>query len=114
MTFGQVRGWAFGLLHIPRSEFYLRRPGEFWEALEAHIQEKDADRRHIGELVRGATMLLFNLQLKKSDRISDPVKFWPMPWDHTEEDEVRRLNSLSDEERQKELTKFLERIDGTK
>ena len=41
MTFGQVRGWAFGLLHIPRSEFYLMRPGEFWEALEAHIQEKE-------------------------------------------------------------------------
>lgn len=88
------------------------RPGEFWEAFDAYREEKDADRRHIGELVRGAAFVLTNIQLKKKDRFKDPAKFWPMPWDdsRTEQDEVNRLNSLSDEERNAEAAKFLKKV----
>lgn len=89
------------------------RVGEFFEALLAYRNEKSDDRKHIGELVRGATLRLFNLQLKSSDRIKDPTKFWAMPWDETEDinkEEIQRLNNLTDEERTAEAQKFLELI----
>ena len=85
----------------------------FWAAIDWHQQQIDADRRHIGELVRGATLRMFNLQLKRTDRIKDPRKFWPMPWDDTEDEEqaeTRRLQSLTDAERKDEVDKFFKRI----
>lgn len=89
------------------------RPGEFWEALRAYQEQVSADRRHLGELVRGATLRLFNLQVAKSSRFRDPSKFWPMPWDETEvseQDEIRRLANLSEEETQQEVDKFFKKI----
>lgn len=87
------------------------RLGEFFEALQAHNYEKEMDRRHMGELARGAALRLFNLQLKPKDRITDPAKFWAMPWDEDtrrdEADEVQRLNGLSAEESFREAQKFL-------
>ena len=32
---GTVRGWAISRLGLSREEFYLMRPGEFWEAIMA-------------------------------------------------------------------------------
>lgn len=63
--------------------------------------------------MRGATLLLFNTQVRKSDRISDPAKFWWMPWDAEpadEEQEIRRLTHLTQEERDSEARKFIERL----
>ena len=111
---GDIRGWAFGLLRMGREEFGLMRPGEFFEALRAYRDEKNADRRHVGELVRGAALRLFNLQIRKKDRITDPRKFWKMPWDEEIEDKetriVRELNALSDEERFDKASSLLEKI----
>lgn len=94
------------------------RPGEFWEALEAHFEEKNADRRHIGELVRGVALRLFNIQVDKQYRMKDPRKYWPMPWDEiqakTEEEEIDRLNHLSLEEALAEANKFFERVNNGK
>lgn len=94
------------------------RPGEFWEALSAHNEEVLADRRHIGELVRGATIRLFNLQVTPKYRAKDPTKFWPMPWDIQkevgEQAEIHRLENLDEAGRQEEVSKFLSRLkDGT-
>lgn len=88
------------------------RVGEYFEALDAYRSEKTADRKHIGELVRGATLRLWNLQVKKQSRINDPVKFWQMPWDNiiNEEDEISRLQGLNNEQRQQEVDKFLSKI----
>lgn len=88
------------------------RLGEFWEALDAHNQEKEADRRHIGELVRGATLRLFNLQVAEKDRIADPAKFWRMPWDEvTEKDqEQERFDAMTDEEKADNARDFLNKI----
>lgn len=90
------------------------RPGEFWEALRAYDSKVSADRRHLGELFRGATLRLWNLQVKKSDRISDPAKFWPMPWDGPAEasQEIKRLASLSEEDTRKEVEKFFAKVNG--
>lgn len=90
------------------------RVGEFWEAIAAYRQARSEERRHTAELTRGATMKLWNLHVDKRYRINDPRKFWPMPWDEddaeAEDREVRRLNSLGDEERDAEVQKLLARI----
>ena len=90
------------------------RPGEFWEAIEAYKEEKSADRRHIGELVRGATLRLFNLHVDKRYRTADPHKFWAMPWDEEKESseskEIQRLSHLGKADARKEVDKFFERI----
>lgn len=88
------------------------RLGEFWEGMDAHNKEKEADRRHMGELVRGATLRLFNLQLKPEDRISDPAKFWAMPWDEPVQvdAELERLEAMTDKERAELARKFREKI----
>ena len=111
-----MRGWAFGLLHLTRDTFYAMRPGEFWEAMSAFREDEEQGRVHIGELVRGAALRLFNLQLRRQDRITDPRKFWRMPWDEdptsAEQEEIQRLDALSDEERNAEAQKFLSKIQG--
>lgn len=111
-----MRGWAFGLLRLSRESFYTMRPGEFWEAMSAFREDEEQGRMHIGELVRGAALRLFNLQLRRQDRITDPRKFWRMPWDEDpeekEQEEVRRLDSLSDAERAEEVQKFMSKFSG--
>ena len=88
------------------------RPGEFWEAMDAHNKEKEADRRHIGELVRGAALRLFNLQLAAKDRITDPARFWRMPWDDitVADEEQLQFEQMTDEERAESARKFLDKV----
>ena len=94
------------------------RPGEFWEALAAYNEAKSADRIHIGELVRGATLRLFNLQVDKRYRKTDPRKYWPLPWDErqagSEQEEILRLARLTPEQTQNEVQKFFERLNHGK
>ena len=104
-----VRGWAIGLLHLSPSEFYEMRFGWLLEGLAAYREAKDADRRHIGELIRGAALRLFNLELKPKDRIKDPKEFWRMPWD-PEDDIEAEVNSWTKEERDRKAKEFLKRI----
>lgn len=109
LTIGQIRGWAFGTLHLSRKDFYEMRQSEFWEAMEAHRQEVDADRRHVGELIRGATLRLMNLQL------THPVglEAWPMPWDEQSgslEEEAMKIKHMAPEERDKNAKDFINRI----
>lgn len=88
------------------------RPGEFWEAMDAYERKLSADRVHIGELVRGATLRVFNLLVSEKHRIANPAKFWAMPWDDPdrEANEIKRLEGLTEAEKQEEARKFLERI----
>lgn len=87
------------------------RVGEFWEAMHAHNKEKEADRRHAGELARGIALRLFNIQLKPESRISDASRFWPMPWDEIiVDEEMERLEAMPDEEKAEKVQDFLKRI----
>lgn len=88
------------------------RPDEFWEAMDAHNKEKEADRRHMGELVRGAALRLFNLQLAQKDRITDPAKFWRMPWDEitVADEEQMQFELMTESERAESARKFLDKI----
>ena len=112
MSFGDIRGLALGVLRMTLSDFYDMPVGVFWEALESHNREVEAERRHVGELVRGAALRLFNINLKKGDQIKDPRKFWRMPWDEPleEENAGKRLEEMSDEQRTESARSLLEKI----
>ena len=87
------------------------RPGEFWEAIVAWQADKEADRRHVAEVIRGVGVRLFNIQLKPEDQIKDVQKFLPLPWDEADEDlEMERLTHLSKEERDAEARAFMKAI----
>lgn len=106
-----VRGWAISRLGLSPAEFYLMRPGEFWEAIVAWRADKEADRRHVAEVIRGVGVRLFNIQLKPKDQIKDARQFLPLPWDADDEDkEVDRLAHLTREERDAEARAFMEKI----
>lgn len=90
------------------------RQGHFWEAMQAYQEEREADRRHMGELVRGATLRLFNLQVRPQDRMTDPAKFWRMPWDKEVIDEnaeeIKKITGATDEERTEMAREFIGRL----
>lgn len=87
------------------------RPGVFWEAIVAWQADKEADRRHVAEVIRGVGVRLFNIQLKPKDQIKDIRKFLPLPWDESDEDpEVERLAHLTKAERDEEARAFMEMI----
>lgn len=90
------------------------RPGVFWEAIVAWQADKEADRRHVAEVIRGVGVRLFNIQLKPKDQIKDIRKFYPLPWDDDEpnNEEAERLAALSNEEQAAEAKAFLERINA--
>lgn len=88
------------------------RLGEFWEAMDAYNKEKEADRKHMGELVRGATLRLYNTQVMKSDRVSDPKIFWRMPWDEdtVANEELENFERMTDEQRAESARNFLKKV----
>lgn len=95
-----------------RDDFYTMPLGEFWEALDAWNRHTESERRHMGELVRGAALRLFNINLKRTDQIQDPRDFWRMPWDEeTERDEAaRELAAMTPEQRENSARDLLKRI----
>ena len=112
MSLGDIRGIALGVLGMTLPDFYAMPVGVFWEALGAHYKEVEAERRHIGELVRGAALRLFNINLKRNDQIRDPRKFWEMPWDEPseEEEQVKALEKMTDEQRAASARSLLQKI----
>lgn len=88
------------------------RPGEFWEAMKVWQADKEADRRHVAEVIRGVGIRLFNIQLKKQDQIRDIRKFLPLPWDDKDHEtgEIDRLNNLSIADKSAEAQALLERL----
>lgn len=74
--------------------------------------DKEADRRHIAEVVRAVGVRLFNVQLAEKDQLKDARDFLPLPWDEedTAPGEVRRLENLSMEDRAKEAKDLLKRL----
>ena len=112
MSLGDIRGIALGVLGMTLPDFYAMPVGIFWEALGAHYKEVEAERRHIGELVRGAALRLFNINLKRTDQIRDPRKFWAMPWDDSseEDEQVEALEKMTDEQRAASARSLLQKI----
>lgn len=110
-TVADLRGTALGEMGMTRREFYEMPVGEFLEALAAYRRKEAAERRHAGELARGAALRLFNIQLRRKDQIRRPSEFWPMPWDG-DEVEVSPASEKRSPQAEKENRRSLARLVG--
>jgi len=73
------------------------------------IEDRNAERRHEAEVIRGVGLRLFNLQLAKGKSLQ-PHEFMPFPWDAEEESDEGGLDQLSEEEKQASLKALLEHV----
>lgn len=72
------------------------------------IEDRNAERRHEAEVIRGVGLRLFNLQLAKGKSLK-PHEFMPFPWDEVEQDDGG-LSQMTEEERKASLEKLKELI----
>lgn len=68
------------------------------------IEDRNAERRHEAEVIRGVGLRLFNLQLAKGKSLK-PHEFMPFPWDEDEQDDGG-LSQMTEEERKASLDKL--------
>ena len=73
------------------------------------IEDRNAERRHEAEVIRGVGLRLFNLQLAKGKSLQ-PHEFMPFPWDAEEEPDEGGLDQLSEEEKQASLKALMEKV----
>lgn len=93
---------ALAYFNLSPYEFGKIRPAEFLTALNIRNKTVEDDRKHIAELVRGATFILTNLQLKK--KINKPSELWKFSWDN---DKKKPQKELTEEEKEESLRKLL-------
>lgn len=77
--------------------------------MTAWIEDRNAERRHEAEVIRGVGLRLFNLQLAKGKSLQ-PHEFMPFPWDAEEEPDEGGLDQLSEEEKRASLKALLEHV----
>ena len=73
------------------------------------IEDRNAERRHEAEVIRGVGLRLFNLQLAKGKSLK-PHEFLPFPWDQEEEVEDGGLSQMTAEEKQASLKALMEHV----
>ena len=72
------------------------------------IEDRNAERRHEAEVIRGVGLRLFNLQLAKGKSLK-PHEFMPFPWDEEEQDDGG-LSQMTEEERRASLERLKQLI----
>ncbi|MBO6064652.1 MAG: hypothetical protein J6P62_11840 [Bacteroidales bacterium] len=73
------------------------------------IEDRNAERRHEAEVIRGVGLRLFNLQLAKGKSLK-PHEFMPFPWDEEEKPDDGGLSEMTEEERKASMEKLKELI----
>lgn len=73
------------------------------------IEDRNAERRHEAEVIRGVGLRLFNLQLAKGKSLK-PHEFMPFPWDEEEKPDDGGLSEMTEEEREASMEKLKELI----
>lgn len=73
------------------------------------IEDRNAERRHEAEVIRGVGLRLFNLQLAKGKSLK-PHEFMPFPWDEEEKPDDGGLSEMTEEERKVSMEKLKELI----
>lgn len=86
-------------------DFYEMRLRDFFLKMHGFRLEQEARSRESADLVRLQTMELININLKKEDKIKDPVKFWRFSWE--EEPEKASTNEQQAADRLQKLLKSL-------
>ncbi len=72
------------------------------------IEDRNADRRHVAEVVRGVGLRLFNLQLAKGTDLK-PHEFMPFPWDE-ETIDPGALENLTEEQKKDSLNELMKHV----
>ena len=72
------------------------------------IEDRNAERRHEAEVIRGVGLRLFNLQLAKGKSLK-PHEFMPFPWDEEEIDDGG-ISQMTEEERKASLDALMKHV----
>lgn len=75
-----MRQFALGALLYDPERFSRMLVGDFLDAMAGYNQAEDERVKSLSEIIRTSTSLLFNIQLKKEDRVTEE-EIWPLPWD---------------------------------
>ncbi len=73
------------------------------------IEDRNAERRHGAEVIRGVGLRLFNLQLAKGKSVK-PHEFMPFPWDPEEQPDDGGLSMMNEEEKQASLSELMKHV----
>ena len=73
------------------------------------IEDRNAERRHEAEVIRGVGLRLFNLQLAKGKSLK-PHEFMPFPWDDEEEVDDGGLSEMSEEEKKASIAELMKHV----
>ena len=73
------------------------------------IEDRNAERRHGAEVIRGVGLRLFNLQLAKGKSIK-AHEFLPFPWDPEEQPDDGGLSMMNEEEKQASLSELMKHV----
>jgi len=73
------------------------------------IEDRNAERRHEAEVIRGVGLRLFNLQLAKGKSLK-PHEFMPFPWDPEEEPDDGGISQMTDEEKQASIKELMQHV----
>ena len=95
------------LLGLTVEAFGLLRQGEYWEAMTAWIEDRNAERHHIAEVIRGTGLQIFNLLLPKGS-IVKAHDFLPFSWDPEEDD--GGLSQMSDAEKKESIDELMKHV----
>ena len=72
------------------------------------VEDRNADRRHVAEVVRGVGLRLFNLQLEKGKKFK-AHEFLPFDWDE-ESNDPGALENLTAEQKKDSLNKLMKHV----
>ncbi len=72
------------------------------------IEDRNAERRHVAEVMRGVGLRLFNLQLAKGKSLR-AQEFMPFPWDDDDPNDGG-LSKMTFEEKQASLKALMEHV----
>ena len=73
------------------------------------IEDRNAERRHGADVIRGVGLRLFNLQLAKGKSVK-PHEFMPFPWDPEEQPDDGGLSMMNEEEKQASLSELMKHV----
>ena len=96
-------------LGLDPESFGLLRQGEYWEAMMVWIEDRNAERRHEAEVLRGVGIRLFNLQLAKGKSVK-PHEFMPFPWDPEEQPDDGGLSLMNEGEKKESLANLMKHV----
>ena len=73
------------------------------------IEDRNAERRHEAEVIRGVGLRLFNLQLAKGKSVK-PHEFMPFPWDPEEQPDDGGLSLMNENEKKASLANLMKHV----